>query len=66
MSEVRGIRVFTLDESDPASYETYIVKYPELFGDDPIAMLMHDFFAFISNFVAVFSAMFGSLSGMFG
>ncbi len=66
MSEVRGIRVFTLDESDPASYETYIVKYQDLFADDPIAMLMHDFFAFISNFIAVFSAAFGSLSGMFG
>lgn len=66
MSEVRGIRIFTLDESDPASYETYIVKYPDYFADDPIAMLMHDFFAFISNFVAVFSSLFGSLSGMFG
>lgn len=66
MSEVRGIRVFTLDESDPASYETYIVKYQDYFADDPIAMLMHDFFAFISNFIAVFSAAFGSLSGMFG
>lgn len=65
MTEVRGIRVFTLDESDPASYETYIVKYQDLFADDAMAMLMHDFFAFFSNFIAVFSAFFGSLSGMF-
>ncbi len=66
MTEVRGIRMFILNEDAPAEYETYIVKYQELFADDPIAMLMHDFFAFISNFIAVFSAMFGSLSGMFG
>lgn len=65
MTEVRGIRVITLDESDPASYETYIVKYQDLFADDAMAMLKHDFFAFFSNFIAVFSAFFGSLSGMF-
>ncbi len=66
MTEVRGIRMFTLNEAAPAEYETYIVKYQDLFADDAVAMFMHDFFAFFSNLIAVFSAAFGSFSGMFG
>lgn len=66
MTEVRGIRMFVINEDAPAEYETYIVKYQDLFADDAMAMFMHDFFAFVSNFIAVFSAVFGSLSGMFG
>ncbi len=66
MTEVRGIRMFTLNEAAPSEYETYMVKYQDLFADDAMAMFMHDFFAFFSNLIAVFSAIFGSLSGMFG
>lgn len=65
MTEARGIRMFTLNESAPSEYETYFVKYQDLFADDAFAMLKHDFFAFFSNLIAVFSAFFGSLSGMF-
>lgn len=60
-----GIRMFTLNESAPSEYETYLVKYQDLFADDAFAMFKHDFVAFFSNFIAVFSAFFGSLSGMF-
>ena len=66
MTEVRGIRIFTLNESAPAEYETYLVSYADLFADNAFAMLKHEFFAFFSNFIAVFSSFFGSLSGMFG
>ncbi len=66
MTEVRGIRMFTLNESAPAEYETYLVSYADLFADDAFAMFKHDFFAFFSNFIAIFSSFFGSLSGMFG
>ena len=66
MTEIRGIRMFTLNESAPAEYETYLVSYADLFADNAFAMLKHEFFAFFSNFIAVFSSFFGSLSGMFG
>ena len=65
MTEIRGIRMFTLNESAPSEYETYLVKYQDLFADNAFAMFKHDFFAFFSNFIAVFSAFFGSLGGMF-
>lgn len=65
MTEIRGIRMFTLNESAPSEYETYLVKYQDLFADDVFAMFKHDFFAFFSNLIAVFSAFFGSLGGMF-
>lgn len=65
-TESRGIRIFNLDESDLTTYETSIITYQELLGDDALAMLRHDFYGFFGNFISFFNKIWGQLSGIFG
>lgn len=65
LTEARGIRMFTINEATPSEYDTYFVKYEDLFADNAFAMFKYTIFSFYSNFIAEFSAFFGSLSGMF-
>ena len=58
--------MFVINESEPASYETYMVKYPDLFGDDMMAMFKHDFITFFTDLMAMFNALWNRISSMLG
>ena len=64
-SESRGIRMFTISESDPASYETRILTFEELFADDSVAMFKHYFVALFSDLMAMFNRLWNTISSMF-
>lgn len=65
-SETRGIRMFVINEAEPTAYETYIVQYGDIFGDDMMAMFVHDIVAFFSDLMATFNALWNKISSMFG
>lgn len=65
-NDSRGVRMFVINESDPAAYETTIITYPEIFEDDFLAKLSYKFFGFFSEIQSFFYTLWGKISGMFG
>lgn len=65
-NDSRGVRIFVINESDPAAYETRIVTYPEIFEDDAFAMFTFKFFGFFSELQTFFYTLWGKISGMLG
>lgn len=64
-NESRGIRVFTLNEADLSTYETYIVRYDELFAGNTGAMLRYNFVGFFSEIYAFFNNLWGKITSAF-
>lgn len=65
-NSTRGIRIFDINESDPAAYETRVVTYTELFEDDFIAMFSFRFFGFFSELQSFFYNIWGRIASMLG
>ncbi len=65
-SESRGIRMFTINESNPYEYETEIVTFQELFADDALTMMKHDFVSFFTDLIAFFNNLYVKISSMLG
>ncbi len=65
-NDSRGARIFVINESDPAAYETRMVTYPEIFEDDFFAKLSYNFFGFFSEAQSFFYTLWGKITGFFG
>ncbi|NLB36402.1 MAG: hypothetical protein GX824_03750 [Clostridiales bacterium] len=47
--ELRGVRLITIHESDTSTYETQVITYQSLYGDDLMASLRFDMMANETN-----------------
>ncbi len=65
-NESRGVRVFTLNEADLTTYETYVVTFPELFEGNAMAMFRFNFLGIFSRIYAYFNNLWGTISSALG
>lgn len=64
--ETRGVRVIELTESNPAAYETRIVKFFDVVNtDDTMTMFTYKLLNFFNQIVAYFSDLWNNLSSLF-
>ena len=65
-NETRGIRIFDINEKNPAEYETRVVTYPELAADGSLSMFSFRFFGFFSGVQAFFYTIWGKIASFLG
>ncbi len=68
--ETVGSRVFVLDENEPENYETYVLGYFDVYGDDEVALYRYQAYSRttddLTKFVAWFKMIFASIFAIFG
>ncbi len=65
-SESRGIRIFELNEANPAEYTTRMVTFEEYFADDAGKMFVAAFYGFIGDLQAFFYGLWAKLASLLG
>ncbi len=64
-----GSRVFVLDENNPEEYETYVLGYFDVYGDDEVALYRYQAYSRttddLTKFVAWFKMIFASIKAIF-
>ncbi len=67
--ETVGSRVFVIDENAPEDYETYVLGYFDVFGDDEVAFYRYQAYSRttddMTKFVAWFKMIFASIKAIF-
>lgn len=67
--ETVGSRVFVLNENDPENYETYVLGYFDVYGDDEAALYRYQAYSGttddMTKFVAWFKMIFASIKAIF-
>ncbi len=67
--ETVGSRVFVIDENAPEDYETYVVGYFDVYGDDEVALYRYQAYSRttddMTKFVAWFKMIFASIAAIF-
>ncbi len=67
--ETVGSRVFVIDENAPENYETYVVGYFDVYGDDEIALYRYQAYSRttddLTKFVSWFKMIFASIKAIF-
>lgn len=67
--ETVGSRVFVIDEKDPENYETYVLGYFDIYGDDEVALYRYQAYSRttddMTKFVAWFKMIFASIKAIF-
>ena len=66
LTELRGIRVFELDENAPDTYETRTITYVGSYSDDFGSLLKYRFISFWTQFEFLFVKAWMSLQNLFG
>ncbi len=65
-NDSRGIRVITLNEANPNTYETSIVSVPEVLGNDTGAMISYKFYGFFGEVYNFFYGLWTKISSILG
>ena len=67
--ETVGSRVFVIDENAPEDYETYVLGYFDVYGDDEVALYRYQAYSRttddLTKFVAWFKMIFASIKAIF-
>ncbi len=67
--ETVGSRVFVIDENEPENYETYVLGYFDVYGDDEVALYRYQAYSRttddMTKFVAWFKMIFAAIKAIF-